>query len=67
MTNQLSPFLDILRWLQLLEAILFPIALVILGYLAWRDFRRLVNFRIKEREGDEADAALAEEVKKFGE
>lgn len=67
MTNQLSPFLDILRWLQLLEAILFPIALVILGYLAWRDFRRLVNFRIKEREGDEADAALAKEVKKFGE
>jgi len=67
MANQLSPVLDILRWLQLLESILFPIALVFLLYLAWRDFRRLVNFRVKEREGDETDAALAEEVRRFGE
>ncbi len=67
MASQLSPLLGIMRWLQVFESVLFPIGLLILLYLAWYDFRRLVNLRVKEREDNEADAVLAEEVKQFGE
>lgn len=67
MPNQLSTGLDILRWVQIIESILFPLALAIILFFAWRDFRRLVNFRIRQGEDEEISEELEREVKEFGE
>ena len=67
MTDQLTPGLEILRWVQIIESLLFPLGLLVLLFLAWRDFRRMVDWRIKQSEEEGITEELEREVKEFGE
>ena len=51
-----------IRWWQIFVSIAFPIAVIVLLFLAWLDFHRWVNHRISREQEEER---LANEVKEF--
>lgn len=57
----ISPFEIVIRWLQLLVSIAFPIALVIILWSARNDFHRWVEHQVdRDRSEDTMEAEIQE-------
>lgn len=52
----------LLRWIQLVVGLAFPVAVIIILWLAWRDFHRWVDHQVGP---DKLDDKLETEVQEF--
>lgn len=67
MPGQSSLFLEVIRWIQLVETLLFPPILLVLLLLAWLDWHRYVKLRARQLKEEEIEEELEREVKEFSE
>lgn len=57
---------EIIRWIQLILSMIYPIAIIAILALALRDFRRLVDNQIRRNtERNRLDHELEKEVREF--
>lgn len=51
----------LLRWVQLIISLAFPVAITIVLWLAWRDFHRWVDHQVdRGRPGDKMETEIQE-------
>lgn len=55
-------FFVVLRYVQFLLSLVYPVAIIIILFLAWQDWHRYVNLHLKEYKEDKE---LKEKVQEF--